>query len=77
MDADYDSQIQDVASGLEHLHTRQPPICHGDLKSVSFISKPLLSKFVTELCLAEHPCKLGPPCGHYRLRLGSRPDQGT
>ncbi|KIO32726.1 hypothetical protein M407DRAFT_212749, partial [Tulasnella calospora MUT 4182] len=30
-------RIQDVASGLEYLHTRQPPICHGDLKSVSFL----------------------------------------
>lgn len=28
-------QIQDVASGVEYLHTHQPPICHGDLKSVS------------------------------------------
>lgn len=29
-------QVQDVAHGLEYLHTRQPPICHGDLKSVRF-----------------------------------------
>lgn len=29
------SQIQDVVDGLEYLHSRDPPICHGDLKSVS------------------------------------------
>lgn len=28
-------QISDVARGLEYLHSREPPICHGDLKSVS------------------------------------------
>ncbi|KIO19343.1 hypothetical protein M407DRAFT_37718, partial [Tulasnella calospora MUT 4182] len=24
------SLIQDVVKGVEYLHTRQPPICHGD-----------------------------------------------
>ncbi|KIO18370.1 hypothetical protein M407DRAFT_225855, partial [Tulasnella calospora MUT 4182] len=28
-------QIDDVARGVEYLHSRKPPICHGDLKSVS------------------------------------------
>lgn len=28
------SQIYDVACGIHYLHTQQPPICHGDLKSV-------------------------------------------
>ncbi|KAG9042814.1 hypothetical protein FS837_010363 [Tulasnella sp. UAMH 9824] len=27
------SLIKDTVSGLEYLHTQQPPICHGDLKS--------------------------------------------
>ncbi|KAG9024058.1 hypothetical protein FS837_005481, partial [Tulasnella sp. UAMH 9824] len=27
------SLIKDTASGLEYLHTQEPPICHGDLKS--------------------------------------------
>ncbi|KIO18888.1 hypothetical protein M407DRAFT_83461, partial [Tulasnella calospora MUT 4182] len=29
------SLIQDTFAGIEYLHTRQPPICHGDLKSVN------------------------------------------
>ncbi|KAG9029733.1 hypothetical protein FS837_003482, partial [Tulasnella sp. UAMH 9824] len=29
------SLIRDTARGLEYLHNRDPPICHGDLKSVS------------------------------------------
>ncbi|KIO25949.1 hypothetical protein M407DRAFT_38610, partial [Tulasnella calospora MUT 4182] len=29
------SLIQDVANGVLYLHSRDPPICHGDLKSVS------------------------------------------
>ncbi|KAG8923500.1 hypothetical protein FRC01_012680 [Tulasnella sp. 417] len=31
------SLIQDTAKGLEYLHTRQPPICHGDLKSLNIL----------------------------------------
>lgn len=27
-------QIGDVARGLEYLHEQDPPVCHGDLKSV-------------------------------------------
>ncbi|KIO15594.1 hypothetical protein M407DRAFT_86941 [Tulasnella calospora MUT 4182] len=33
------SLIKDVTDGVEYLHTRQPPICHGDLKSVTLRSK--------------------------------------
>lgn len=28
-------QIHDVANGVDYLHSRESPICHGDLKSVS------------------------------------------
>ncbi|KIO17386.1 hypothetical protein M407DRAFT_32944 [Tulasnella calospora MUT 4182] len=31
------SLIKDVASGLEHLHSRQSPIRHGDLKSLNIL----------------------------------------
>ncbi|KAG8947577.1 hypothetical protein FRC04_010627 [Tulasnella sp. 424] len=31
------SLIDDVASGLEYLHSSNPPICHGDLKSLNVL----------------------------------------
>ncbi|KAG9016322.1 hypothetical protein FRB90_003286 [Tulasnella sp. 427] len=31
------SLISDVANGLEYLHGREPPICHGDLKSLNIL----------------------------------------
>ncbi|KIO33583.1 hypothetical protein M407DRAFT_17546 [Tulasnella calospora MUT 4182] len=31
------SLIEDVVRGVEYLHTRQPPICHGDLKSLNIL----------------------------------------
>ncbi|KAG8915563.1 hypothetical protein FRC00_002811 [Tulasnella sp. 408] len=31
------SLIKDAVSGLEYLHTREPPVCHGDLKSYNII----------------------------------------
>ncbi|KAG8915994.1 hypothetical protein FRC00_012687 [Tulasnella sp. 408] len=31
------SLISDVAKGLDYLHTRNPPICHGDLKSLNVL----------------------------------------
>ncbi|KAG8939159.1 hypothetical protein FRC04_006943 [Tulasnella sp. 424] len=31
------SLVKDVTAGLEYLHTRQPPICHGDLKSLNIL----------------------------------------
>ncbi|KIO23967.1 hypothetical protein M407DRAFT_50287, partial [Tulasnella calospora MUT 4182] len=30
-------QIQDTFEGIKYLHTRQPPICHGDLKSFNIL----------------------------------------
>ncbi|KIO32434.1 hypothetical protein M407DRAFT_45447, partial [Tulasnella calospora MUT 4182] len=31
------SLIQGVVNGVEYLHTRDPPICHGDLKSLNIL----------------------------------------
>ncbi|KAG9029691.1 hypothetical protein FS837_003483 [Tulasnella sp. UAMH 9824] len=30
-------QIKDMFKGLRYLHTRQPPICHGDLRSLNIL----------------------------------------
>ncbi|KIO31138.1 hypothetical protein M407DRAFT_49917, partial [Tulasnella calospora MUT 4182] len=27
----------DIMSGIEYIHTREPPICHGDLKSLNIL----------------------------------------
>ncbi|KAG8901146.1 hypothetical protein FRC00_008799 [Tulasnella sp. 408] len=42
------SLIQDVASGLEYLHTRQPPICHGDLKSLNILVNSSYQAVITD-----------------------------
>ncbi|KIO23031.1 hypothetical protein M407DRAFT_78553, partial [Tulasnella calospora MUT 4182] len=34
------SLINDVARGLNYLHGRSPPICHGDLKSLNILVNP-------------------------------------
>ncbi|KIO33045.1 hypothetical protein M407DRAFT_18193 [Tulasnella calospora MUT 4182] len=34
------SLIDDVAKGLRYLHGRDPPICHGDLKSLNILVNP-------------------------------------
>ncbi|KIO33889.1 hypothetical protein M407DRAFT_49968, partial [Tulasnella calospora MUT 4182] len=31
------SLIKDVVMGVEYLHTRRPPVCHGDLKSINIL----------------------------------------
>ncbi|KIO33091.1 hypothetical protein M407DRAFT_37419, partial [Tulasnella calospora MUT 4182] len=31
------SLIRDVCRGVDYLHSRRPPICHGDLKSVNIL----------------------------------------
>ncbi|KAG8971533.1 Leucine-rich repeat serine/threonine-protein kinase 2 [Tulasnella sp. 425] len=44
------SLINDVAEGLEYLHTRKPPICHGDLKQPGLVQnqqQPVHAKFCT------------------------------
>ncbi|KIO28961.1 hypothetical protein M407DRAFT_21867 [Tulasnella calospora MUT 4182] len=42
------SLIKDVASGLEYLHTRQPPICHGDLKSLNVLVNSSFRAVITD-----------------------------
>ncbi|KIO32687.1 hypothetical protein M407DRAFT_18447 [Tulasnella calospora MUT 4182] len=40
--------IRDVASGVQYLHSREPPICHGDLKSVNILVNVTCRAVVTD-----------------------------
>ncbi|KAG8911189.1 hypothetical protein FRC01_005865 [Tulasnella sp. 417] len=40
--------IDDVAQGLEYLHTQSPPICHGDLKSVNILVNSKCCALITD-----------------------------
>ncbi|KIO32087.1 hypothetical protein M407DRAFT_47593, partial [Tulasnella calospora MUT 4182] len=42
------SLIQDVVAGVEYLHTRQPPICHGDLKSLNILVNSSCRALITD-----------------------------
>ncbi|KAG8950570.1 copper transport protein ctr1 [Tulasnella sp. 424] len=42
------SLIQDVADGLNYLHSRDPPICHGDLKSLNILVNSINRAVITD-----------------------------
>ncbi|KIO21139.1 hypothetical protein M407DRAFT_29243, partial [Tulasnella calospora MUT 4182] len=42
------SLIQDTFEGLQYLHTRQPPICHGDLKSLNILVSSSYRAIITD-----------------------------
>ncbi|KAG8913634.1 hypothetical protein FRC01_004450 [Tulasnella sp. 417] len=42
------SLIQDTVKGLEYLHTAQPPICHGDLKSLKILVSSSYHAIITD-----------------------------
>ncbi|KAG9020656.1 hypothetical protein FS837_007990, partial [Tulasnella sp. UAMH 9824] len=42
------SLIKDTFAGLEYLHTRQPPICHGDLKSLNILVSASYHAIITD-----------------------------
>ncbi|KAG8899689.1 hypothetical protein FRC01_010413, partial [Tulasnella sp. 417] len=42
------SLIQDTFAGLEYLHTRQPPICHGDMKSLNILVSASCRAIITD-----------------------------
>ncbi|KIO30606.1 hypothetical protein M407DRAFT_20328, partial [Tulasnella calospora MUT 4182] len=53
------SLIHDVACGLEYLHSRDPPICHGDLKSLNVLvtsqNRAVITDFGSARKLGTHP----------------------
>ncbi|KIO24828.1 hypothetical protein M407DRAFT_25789 [Tulasnella calospora MUT 4182] len=42
------SLIKDTFAGIEYLHTRQPPICHGDLKSLNILVSASYRAIITD-----------------------------
>ncbi|KAG8961484.1 hypothetical protein FRC00_012127 [Tulasnella sp. 408] len=42
------SLVQDTAAGLEYLHTHDPPICHGDLKSLNILVNSSYRAIITD-----------------------------
>ncbi|KIO24469.1 hypothetical protein M407DRAFT_76971, partial [Tulasnella calospora MUT 4182] len=49
------SLLHDVARGVEYLHGREPPICHGDLKSVNVLVNSECRAVITDFGSAHHP----------------------
>ncbi|KIO29013.1 hypothetical protein M407DRAFT_71144, partial [Tulasnella calospora MUT 4182] len=49
------SQIYDVTRGVECLHSRTPPICHGDLKSINILVNSECRAVITDFGSAHHP----------------------
>ncbi|KIO28997.1 hypothetical protein M407DRAFT_21898 [Tulasnella calospora MUT 4182] len=49
------SLIFDVANGVEYLHSRTPPICHGDLKSINILVNSKCRAVITDFGSAHHP----------------------
>ncbi|KIO23994.1 hypothetical protein M407DRAFT_47576, partial [Tulasnella calospora MUT 4182] len=48
------SLIKDTFQGIKYLHTRQPPICHGDLKSLNILVNSSCHAVITDFGSA--PC---------------------
>ncbi|KIO18889.1 hypothetical protein M407DRAFT_31446 [Tulasnella calospora MUT 4182] len=42
------SLIKDTFAGIKYLHTRQPPICHGDLKSLNILVSASYRAIITD-----------------------------
>ncbi|KIO15524.1 hypothetical protein M407DRAFT_34883 [Tulasnella calospora MUT 4182] len=52
---DFLSQICDVAKGVEYLHSRTPPICHWDVKSINILVNFKCRAVITDFGSAHHP----------------------
>ncbi|KIO15715.1 hypothetical protein M407DRAFT_86831 [Tulasnella calospora MUT 4182] len=49
------SLIKDTFAGIEYLHTRRPPICHGDLKSLNILVSVSYRAIITDFGSAPQP----------------------
>ncbi|KAG9033973.1 hypothetical protein FS837_002310 [Tulasnella sp. UAMH 9824] len=49
------SLLDDVANGMKYLHTRNPPICHGDLKSANILVNSECRAVITDFGSAHRP----------------------
>ncbi|KIO21968.1 hypothetical protein M407DRAFT_217361, partial [Tulasnella calospora MUT 4182] len=54
------SLIQDTFAGLQYLHTCQPPICHGDLKSLNILVSASYRAVITDFGSARILTLTGP-----------------
>ncbi|KIO23199.1 hypothetical protein M407DRAFT_27347 [Tulasnella calospora MUT 4182] len=76
------SLIQDMFEGLEYLHTRQPPIRHGDLKSLNILVSSSYRAVITDfgsaraLSRAEHQT-VEPSAGQVTERASARAEHDT
>ncbi|KIO21978.1 hypothetical protein M407DRAFT_79667, partial [Tulasnella calospora MUT 4182] len=52
-------RIQDTFEGIKYLHTRQPPICHGDLKSFNILVNSSYRAVITDFGSARVISALG------------------
>ncbi|KIO31392.1 hypothetical protein M407DRAFT_67991 [Tulasnella calospora MUT 4182] len=66
------SLINDVAGGVEYLHTRTPPIFHGDLKSINILVNSKCRAILTDFGSAPTFCPstntITLTCNQYTLR---------
>ncbi|KIO18718.1 hypothetical protein M407DRAFT_31626 [Tulasnella calospora MUT 4182] len=53
------SLIQDVVNGVEYLHSREPPVCHGDLKSLNILVNSSYRAVITDFGSARIKPRVG------------------
>ncbi|KAG8988610.1 hypothetical protein FRB90_002655, partial [Tulasnella sp. 427] len=53
------SLIKDVVDGVKYLHSRRPPVCHGDLKSLNILVNALHRAIITDFGSARVHRKAG------------------
>ncbi|KAG8935226.1 hypothetical protein FRC01_005482 [Tulasnella sp. 417] len=65
------SLIQDVMEGVAYLHPREPPICHGDLKSLNILINSSYRAIITDFVSARLQYLDAPSSGNAGSETGS------